>query len=224
MKYDHRETSPEIETLRIKVSQAVKEKQKMIENADLLKNRLNSLNKEEKKLLSKVNLIKVKTQAKQNIITFNEANSERLEKIKVSNQIKIQEQREKNIKRKAKTNYNLKKNSIDRMENNFNKGRIVKEQRKFNEELVQFIKKEELSLKKEQAENIKNITNIIDIKRKVNYLEKRNNLRDFLLFKISLEKQEIIKNEDLIKKVMLEKDETNQSILKVEYLQTDSKY
>jgi hypothetical protein len=185
---------------------AMKNERKKAElEAHTLESRLRLLKGEENKTLKKIEITKKKTEEK---ITTMEKKEENL-RIK----LEIKELKEKDLnEKKAITNKikteiseNTQTKRFVKMRQIEDEAKILKEQKKLNEELLYFIKLEEIAHNKSKADFIKNQHKMLEEKRRAIELERKNKIKLELEKKINDE--QMMREEISSKIVELEQEE-----------------
>ena len=182
-----------------------KERKKAEQDAQLLDNRLKMLKGEEDKTLKKIEVTRKKTHEKMSQLQKQEET--------LKQKLEFKEQREKDLENKKELNLKL-KNEINlntlmkrelKMKQIMEEAALLKAQKKNNQELLKYIKIEEMTNNKSRADYIKNHQQMAEEKKRALELEKKNNIKVDLEKKIIDEQR--MKEEADNKLVVLEQEE-----------------
>ena len=201
------------EELYLRLSQMKQERKKAEENAKLLDNRLNLLKKEEMKSLKKIEITKKKADDKFQNLQFlvknrnikNEAKKKKLKDLSLKKeQNKLMTQ---TIKKNTQMNKDKLKNQIKE------EAKLLKIQKIYNKQLINFLNEEKINQNKAKCANIKNEKNLFNEKKRMLILEKKRKLREELEKKLI---QEYKLKEDAEKKKIKAEQQEIQIIQKLQ--------
>lgn len=169
-----------MEELYLRLSQMKQERKKAEENAKLLDNRLNLLKVEEIKALKKIELTKKKANDKLQNLQFmvknknmkNEAKKKKLQ------DLTLKKEQNKLMSQTIKKNTQINKDKLKRQINE--EAQLLKIQKIYNKQLVNFLNEEKINQNKAKCANIKNEQNLFSEKRRMLILEKKRKLREEL--------------------------------------------
>lgn len=181
---------------------SMKEQRKNCEReAELMNGRVNCLKNEQAKTLKKIEITKRKTHEKAMSIE-RQAN-------KMRNKVLLQQQREKEIERlkqenlqkknKIITNIRTKKN--EKIQFNREENKMLKELQKQNEEMVNYIKIEEINNKKNVADYIKSQHYLNEERKRASEIAKKNAIKVDLENKIETELKLKAENDEQIEQL-----------------------
>ena len=194
-----------VEELYLRLSQMKQERKKAEENAKLLDNRLNLLKGEEIKTLKKIELTKKKANDKFQNLQFlvknknikNEAKKKKLE------DLTIKKEQNKLMTQTIKKNTQINKDKLKQQINE--EAQLLKTQKIYNKQLINFLNEEKINQNKAKCANIKNEKNLFTEKKRTLILEKKRKLREELEKKLIQEYK--LKEDAENKKFKAEKEE-----------------
>lgn len=182
-----------------------KERKKAEQDASLLSNRLNLLKGEEDKTLKKIEVTRKKTQEKMTSLQQQEEHLRQKIELREQRERDLEQKKEQNQKLKTDINLNTMMKREMKMKQIMEEAALLKAQKKNNEELLKYIKIEEMTNNKSRAEFIRNQQQMNEEKKRAMELEKKN------VFKMELEKkifeEQRLKEEADSKLVNLEQEE-----------------
>jgi len=160
-----------------------KERKKAEQDANLLSNRLNLLKGEEDKTLKKIEVTRKKTQEKMTSLQQQEEHLKQKIELREQRERDLEVKKEQNQKLKTDINLNTMMKREMKMKQIMEEAALLKAQKKNNEELLKYIKIEEMTNNKSRAEFIRNQQQMNEEKKRAMELEKKNG------FKMELEKK-----------------------------------
>jgi hypothetical protein len=182
-----------------------KERKKAEQDASLLDNRLKLLKGEEDKTLKKIEVTRKKTHEKMTSLQKQEEYLRQKLEFKEQKERDVELKKEQNIKLKTEINLNTMMKREMKMKQIMEEASLLKAQKKNNEELLKYIKIEEMTNNKSRAEYIKNQQQMMEEKKRALELEKKNKIKNDLERKI-FEEQRMKEDADN-KLVNLEQEE-----------------
>ena len=156
------------------------ERKKAEQDAQLLENRLKLLHGEETKTVKKIEVTKKKTQEKMGFLKQAEENLKIKLALKEDKEREVEEKKVNNSKIKTELNLNLMLKREMKMKQISEEAKLLKEQKKLNEEMLNYIKNEEMSNNKTKAEYVKNQHIQLEEKKRAIELEKKAKIRQDL--------------------------------------------
>lgn len=156
------------------------ERKKAEQDAQLLENRLKLLHGEETKTVKKIEVTKKKTQEKMGFLKQAEENLKVKLALKEDKEREVEEKKVNNSKIKTELNLNLMLKREMKMKQISEEAKLLKEQKKLNEEMLNYIKNEEMSNNKTKAEYVKNQHVQLEEKKRAIELEKKAKIRQDL--------------------------------------------
>jgi hypothetical protein len=154
-----------------------KERKKAEQDATLLDNRLKLLKGEEDKTLKKIEVTRKKTQEKMTSLQKQEEYLRQKMELKEQKERDIENKKEQNNKLKNDLTMNITLKREMKMRQIMEEAAMLKAQKRNNEELLKYIKIEEMSNNKSRAEYIKSQKEMVEEKRKAIELEKKNKIK-----------------------------------------------
>lgn len=182
-----------------------KERKKAEQDASLLDNRLKLLKGEEDKTLKKIEVTRKKTHEKMTSLQKQEEYLRQKLEFKEQKEREAELKKEQNIKLKTEISLNTMMKREMKMKQIMEESSLLKAQKKNNEELLKYIKIEEMTNNKSRAEYIKNQQQMMEEKKRALELEKKNKIKNELERKI-FEEQRMKEDADS-KLVNLEQEE-----------------
>lgn len=153
------------------------ERKKAEQDAKLLENRLKLLHGEETKTVKKIEVTKKKTQEKMTQLKQAEENLKFKLALKEEKEKELEERKASNNKLKTELNFGLELKREMKMKQIAEEARLIKEQKKLNEEMLNYIKNEEMSNNKSKAEYVKNQHVQLEEKKRAIELERKLKIR-----------------------------------------------
>jgi hypothetical protein len=153
------------------------ERKKAQQDAQLLENRLKLLHGEETKTIKKIEVTKKKTQEKMTQLKQSEENLQFKLALKEEREKELEERKNTNIKFKSELNLSLELKRELKMKQIAEEAKLLKEQKKLNEEMLNYIKNEEMANNKSKAEYVKNQHVQLEEKKRAIELEKKQKIR-----------------------------------------------
>lgn len=182
-----------------------KERKKAEQDASLLDNRLKLLKGEEDKTLKKIEVTRKKTHEKMTSLQKQEEYLRQKLEFKEQKERDAELKKEQNIKLKTEISLNTMMKREMKMKQIMEESSLLKAQKKNNEELLKYIKIEEMTNNKSRAEYIKNQQQMMEEKKRALELEKKNKIKNDLERKIFEEQR--MKDDADNKLVNLEQEE-----------------
>ena len=169
-----------MEELYLRLTQMKQERKKAEENAKLLDNRLNLLKSEEIKTLKKIEITKQKANEKYQNLQFlaKNRNIKNEAKIKKEKDLKLKKEQNKLMTNTIKNNTAMNKAKFKKQIED--EAKLLKIQKIYNKQLINFINEEKLNENKAKYNNIKNEKNCFEEKKRMKNLEKKKKLREEL--------------------------------------------
>ena len=169
-----------MEELYLRLTQMKQERKKAEENAKLLDNRLNLLKSEEIKTLKKIEITKQKANEKYQNLQFlaKNRNIKNEAKIKKEKDLKLKKEQNKLMTNTIKNNTAMNKAKLKKQIED--EAKLLKIQKIYNKQLINFINEEKLNENKAKYNNIKNEKNCFEEKKRMKNLEKKKKLREEL--------------------------------------------
>ena len=169
-----------MEELYLRLTQMKQERKKAEENAKLLDNRLNLLKSEEIKTLKKIEITKQKANEKYQNLQFLAKNRyiKNEAKIKKEKDLKLKKEQNKLMTNTIKNNTAINKAKFKKQIEE--EAKLLKIQKIYNKQLINFINEEKLNENKAKYNNIKNEKNCFEEKKRMKNLEKKKKLREEL--------------------------------------------
>lgn len=181
------------------------ERKKAEQDAQLLENRLKLLHGEENKTVKKIEVTKKKTQEKMSFLKQAEENLKVKLALKEEKEREVEEKKVNNSKIKTELNLNLMLKREMKMKQISEEAKLLKEQKKLNEEMLNYIKSEEMANNKTKAEYVKNQHVQLEEKKRAIELERKAKIRQDLEKKLMEEL--LLKEQAETKIVDLEQEE-----------------
>jgi hypothetical protein len=153
------------------------ERKKAQQDAQLLENRLKLLHGEETKTIKKIEVTKKKTQEKMTQLQQAEENLKFKLALKEDREKELEDRKASNTKMKSELNLGLELKRELKMKQISEESRLLKEQKKLNEEMLNYIKNEEMVNNKSKAEYVKNQHIQLEEKKRAIELEKKQKIR-----------------------------------------------
>jgi hypothetical protein len=153
------------------------ERKKAQQDAQLLENRLKLLHGEETKTIKKIEVTKKKTQEKMTQLQQAEENLKFKLALKEDREKELEDRKASNTKLKSELNLGLELKRELKMKQISEESRLLKEQKKLNEEMLNYIKNEEMVNNKSKAEYVKNQHIQLEEKKRAIELEKKQKIR-----------------------------------------------
>ncbi len=153
------------------------ERKKAEQDAQVLENRLKLLHGEETKTMKKIEVTKKKTQEKMISLKQAEENLKMKLALKEEREKEVEEKKVNNNKIKTELNLNLMLKREMKMKQIAEEAKLLKEQKKLNEEMLNYIKNEEMVNNKSKAEYVKNQHIQLEEKKRAIELEKKVKIR-----------------------------------------------
>lgn len=210
-KYDQEEQEEQLEDdvylveLHKRLSAMKNERKKAEQDAQLLENRLKLLHGEETKTVKKIEVTKKKTQEKMNFLKQAEENLKVKLALKEEKEREVEEKKVNNSKIKTELNLNLMLKREMKMKQIAEEAKLLKEQKKLNEEMLNYIKNEEMANNKTKAEYVKHQHVQLEEKKRAIELERKAKIRQDLEKKLMEEL--LLKEQAETKIVDLEQEE-----------------
>ena len=194
-----------LQELYLRLSQMKKERKQAEENAKLLDNRLNLLKGEEIKTLKKIELTKKKATEKYQNLQFllKNNNIKREAKENKEKDLILKKQQNKLMNQKIKNNTAMNKEKLKRQIEE--EAKLLKIQKIYNKQLINFLNEEKINENKIKCANIKDEINNFNEKKRINNNERKRKLREELEKKLIEEYK--LKEEAENKKIISEKQE-----------------
>ena len=169
-----------MEELYLRLTQMKQERKKAEDNAKLLDNRLNLLKSEEIKTLKKIEITKQKANEKYQNLQFlaKNRNIKNEAKIKKEKDLKLKKEQNKLMTNTIKNNTAINKAKFKKQIED--EAKLLKIQKIYNKQLINFINEEKLNENKAKYNNIKNEKNCFEEKKRMKNLEKKKKLREEL--------------------------------------------
>ena len=169
-----------MEELYLRLTQMKQERKKAEDNAKLLDNRLNLLKSEEIKTLKKIEITKQKANEKYQNLQFlaKNRNIKNEAKIKKEKDLKLKKEQNKLMTNTIKNNTAMNKAKFKKQIED--EAKLLKIQKIYNKQLINFINEEKLNENKAKYNNIKNEKNCFEEKKRMKNLEKKKKLREEL--------------------------------------------
>ena len=169
-----------MEELYLRLTQMKQERKKAEDNAKLLDNRLNLLKSEEIKTLKKIEITKQKANEKYQNLQFlaKNRNIKNEAKIKKEKDLKLKKEQNKLMTNTIKNNTAMNKAKFKKQIED--EAKLLKIQKIYNKQLINFINEEKLNENKAKYNNIKNEKNCFEEKKRLKNLEKKKKLREEL--------------------------------------------
>lgn len=169
-----------MEELYLRLTQMKQERKKAEDNAKLLDNRLNLLKSEEIKTLKKIEITKQKANEKYQNLQFlaKNRNIKNEAKIKKEKDLKLKKEQNKLMTNTIKNNTAINKAKFKKQIED--EAKLLKIQKIYNKQLINFINEEKLNENKAKYNNIKNEKNYFEEKKRMKNLEKKKKLREEL--------------------------------------------
>jgi hypothetical protein len=169
-----------MEELYLRLTQMKQERKKATENAKLLDNRLNLLKSEEIKTLKKIEITKQNANEKYQNLQFlaKNRNIKNEAKIKKEKDLKLKKEQNKLMTNTIKNNTAMNKAKFKKQIEE--EAKLLKIQKIYNKQLINFINEEKLNENKAKYNNIKNEKNCFEEKKRMKNLEKKKKLREEL--------------------------------------------
>ena len=169
-----------MEELYLRLTQMKQERKKAEDNAKLLDNRLNLLKSEEIKTLKKIEITKQKANEKYQNLQFLAKNRyiKNEAKIKKEKDLKLKKEQNKLMTNTIKNNTAMNKAKFKKQIED--EAKLLKIQKIYNKQLINFINEEKLNENKAKYNNIKNEKNCFEEKKRMKNLEKKKKLREEL--------------------------------------------
>ena len=182
-----------------------KDRKKAEQDAQLLDNRLKLLKGEEDKTLKKIEVTRKKTHEKMTALQLQEEQLRQKLEYKEQKEKEFEFKKEQNIKLKTDISLNTMMKREMKMKQIMDEAALLKAQKKNNQELLKYIKIEEMTNNKSRAEYIKNQQQMVEEKKRALEFEKKNQTKLELEKKIFDEQR--LKEEADCKLVDLEQEE-----------------
>ena len=195
-----------LQELHLKLAEMKKERKEAQKNAQILDNRINMLKNEEEKRWKNIENKKKKVNEKYIYLKNVADNMKQLENAKLKKEKEIEEKKQNNQKLKNEIKNGIEQKKIEKQNQINEDAKLLKLQRQYNEQLIEFLNNEKIINNKSKCAIIKSQHSIEKEKKKLLERERKTKLKE------KLEKQLLeeyrLKEEADQKKNKAEKEET----------------